>query len=160
MKIRVVIVLAVLSLGAWLIRAAEESRGSSPATPVFAKLGDARWEKILPDLGPASPEICILRVDPATQATQLLVRSTRGIHIRKHWHTANEVHMLIKGTATLACGDNKAELTPGGYNYMPAKMQHEAWLSADSLTFITVDSAWDIHWVEGAPTASDLMEDR
>src|SRR3954465_12756009 len=114
MKIRLLSVLLVLLLGGLLIRAAEESHGASSATPVFAKLADAKWEKILPDLGAASPEICILRVDPTTQATQLLIRSTKGIHIRKHWHTANEVHMLIKGTATLACGDKKADLTPGG----------------------------------------------
>jgi len=29
-------------------------------------------------------------------------------------------------------------------------------LPAGSLTFITVDGAWDINWVEGPPTAADL----
>ena len=27
-----------------------------------------------------------------------------------------------------------------------------------SITFITVDAAWDLNWVEGAPTAADLMK--
>jgi hypothetical protein len=34
-----------------------------------------------------------------------------------------------------------------------AHQSHEAWLPAGSLTFITVDSEWDVNWVEGPPTA-------
>ena len=155
MKTKALLLALALSLGAYLIQAADENHSSTGA-PLFTKLADAKWDKILPDLGENSPEICILRVDPTTKATQLLIRSPKAIHIRKHWHTANETHTLIQGTATLACGDNKAELGPGGFNYMPAKMVHEAWLSAGSLTFITVDSAWDVNWVEGPPTSADL----
>lgn len=124
--------------------------------PIFKKLSDLKWDKILPDLGESSPEICVLRVDPKTQATQLLIRTPKAIHVRKHWHTANETHTMINGTATLACDGKRAEIGPGGFNYMPAKMVHEGWLPAGSLTFITVDAAWDINWVEGPPTAADL----
>ena len=129
---------------------------ANSAEPIFKKLSDLKWDKILPDLGESSPEICILRVDPKTQATQLLIRTPKAIHVRKHWHTANESHTMINGTATLACEGKRVEIGPGGYNYMPAKMVHEAWLPANSLTFITVDSAWDINWVEGPPTSADL----
>ena len=124
--------------------------------PIFKKLSDLKWDKILPDLGENSPEICILRVDPKTQATSLLIRTPKAIHVRKHWHTANESHTMINGTATLACEGKRVEIGPGGYNYMPAKMVHEAWLPVGSLTFITVDGAWDINWVEGPPTSADL----
>jgi quercetin dioxygenase-like cupin family protein len=139
-----------------------DSSSESPAalagvtTPEFKNLSDLKWDKILSDLGSDSPEICILHVDPKTQATQLLIRTPKAIHVRKHWHTANESHTLIKGTATLACDGKKIELAEGGYNFMPAKMVHEAWLPSGSLTFITVDSAWDINWVEGPPTRADL----
>jgi mannose-6-phosphate isomerase-like protein (cupin superfamily) len=126
--------------------------------PEFKNLSDLKWDKILPDLGENSPEICVLHVDPKTHATSLLVRTSKAIHIRKHWHTANESHTMITGTAVLACDSKKGELAPGGFNFMPAKMVHEAWLPANSLTFITVDAAWDINWVEGPPTAADLTE--
>jgi len=63
---------------------------------------------------------------------------------------------MINGTAMLACDGKRAEIGPGGFNFMPAKMVHEAWLPANSLTFITVDSAWDVNWVEGPPTTVDL----
>lgn len=138
-----------------VVQSATPAAGDGRA-PEFKNLSDLKWDKILPDLGADSPEICILHVDPKTQATSLVIRTPKAIHVRKHWHTANETHTMIKGTATLACDGKKFELAPGGFNFMPAKMVHEAWLPSDSLTFITVDGAWDINWVEGAPTQADL----
>src|SRR5437867_13349048 len=106
----------------------------APAQPMFMKLQDVKWEKILPDLGEMSPEIAILRVDPKTQATQLLIRTPKGIHVRKHWHTANETHTMISGKAIFECERKRMELGPGEFNFMPAKMVHEAWLPKGSLT--------------------------
>ena len=132
------------------------SPGAAVNAPEFKNLSDLKWDKILPDLGADSPEISILHVDPKTHATSLLIRTPKAIHVRKHWHTANESHTMIKGSGVLACDGKRFELAPGGFNFMPAKMVHEAWLPANSLTFITVDGAWDINWVEGPPTAADL----
>jgi mannose-6-phosphate isomerase-like protein (cupin superfamily) len=115
-----------------------------------------KWDKILPELGEGSPEIAILRIEPATRATQLWVRTPKAIHVRKHWHSANETHTMILGTAIFECDGQRAEIGPGGFNFMPARMVHEAWLPAGSLTFITVDSEWDVNWVEGPPTAADV----
>lgn len=131
----------------------------SPAVPpIFLKYADFRWDKILPELGADSPKICILHMDPTTHATQLMIRTPSAIHVRKHWHRANETHTMIAGTATFACDGKRIELGPGSFNFMPARMVHEAWLSAGSITFITVDAVWDLNWVEGAPTAADLMK--
>jgi mannose-6-phosphate isomerase-like protein (cupin superfamily) len=126
--------------------------------PTFQDMGQAQWKKMLPDLGDASPEIAILHVDPNTHATQLLIRSPQALHVRKHWHSANETHTMIMGTATFGCDGKKVELGPGGFNYMPARMVHEAWTSAGSVVFITVDGPWDVNWVEGAPTSADLIQ--
>ena len=152
---------ATIALAAFLIAtgttmAAETA--PAPAQPMSMKLQDAKWAKILPDLGEMSPEMAILRVDPKTQATQLLIRTPKGIHVRKHWHTANETHTMISGRGIFECEGKRMELGPGDFNYMPAKMVHEAWLPAGSLTFITVDSAWDVNWVEGPPTAADVTK--
>jgi len=126
--------------------------------PIFAKYDDLKWSKILPDLGDSSPEISILHVDPKTQATKLMIRTPKAIHVRKHWHSANETHTILQGIAILACDGKKSELGPGSFNYMPAHMIHEAWLPANSLTFITVDGAWDVNWIEGPPTTADLTK--
>jgi len=126
--------------------------------PVFKNYQDLHWDKILPDLGADSPEICILQVDPKTQATKLLIRTPTAIHVRKHWHSANETHTMILGTASFGHDGVRVEQGPGSFNFMPAKMVHEAWTPAGSLTFIAVDGAWDVNWVEGPPTAADLTK--
>ncbi len=161
MKIRfslwILLVLALLGLTNIGAQTTELTSATSDG-PIFKNLADLKWDKIIPDLGEISPEICFLRVDPKTHATSLLIRTSKAIHVRKHWHTANESHTMISGKAILACEGKRAELSPGGFNYMPAKMVHEAWLPANSLTFITVDGPWDVDWVEGPPTAADLTK--
>jgi mannose-6-phosphate isomerase-like protein (cupin superfamily) len=138
----------------------EPAHGAKADMPqaIFKNYKDLKWEKIIPDLGEGSPEICILHMEPKTKATKLLIRTPKGIHVRKHWHTANETHTVIIGTAVFACEGKRIEQGPGSFNYLPAKMVHEAWLPAESLTFITVDGAWDVNWVEGTPTAADLIK--
>lgn len=147
-----------LSEGGTATNEAKPDTAGDASAAIFKNLSDIKWGKILPELGADSPEISILHVDPKTQATKLLIRTSSAIHIRKHWHTANETHTLITGTAAFACDGKRVEMGPGSFNYMPAKMIHEAWLPANSLTFITVDGAWDVNWVEGPPTAADLTK--
>ena len=133
--------------------------GSAVVPPmIFSNYKDLKWKKILADLGESSPEICILRIDPKTQATSLLIRAPKGIHVRKHWHSANETHTIIFGTQVFACEGKRIEQGPGSFNYMPAKRVHEAWLPAGALVFITVDNAWDVNWIEGQPTVADLTK--
>ena len=117
---------------------------------------DLKWQPIVPELGADSPQVSILRVDPKTQATQLLIRMPKQMHVPMHWHSANETHTVIKGTMVFEHEGQRHELGPGGFNYLPARMHHQAWSSDDALVFITVDSAWDINWVRGPPTRSDL----
>lgn len=148
---------AVSGRGAETWEAAQGATADMPQA-LFRNYQDFKWDKILPDLGENSPEICILGVDLKTQATKLMIRAPKGIHVRKHWHSANETHTVILGTFVFACEGKRIEQGPGSFNYMPARMVHEAWLSAGSLVFITVDGAWDVNWVEGPPTAADLAK--
>jgi mannose-6-phosphate isomerase-like protein (cupin superfamily) len=159
--LRIIVLVAAIAWSGHVRAEATAKPPSTPTnaqTPLFIPLEQVKWERIVPDLGEASPEIAILRVEPATRATQLLIRTPRAIHVRKHWHSANETHTMILGTATFECEGHRAELGPGGFNYMPARMVHEAWLSAGALTFITVDGEWDNNWVEGPPTSADLLQ--
>jgi hypothetical protein len=52
---------------------------------------------------------------------------------------------MIIGKATFGCEGHKVELGPGGFNYMPARMVHEAWTTPGSVVFITVDGPWDVN---------------
>ena len=138
----------------------ETAQGATADVPqaLFRNFQDFKWDRMLPDLGENSPEICILGVDPKTQATKLMIRGPKGIHVRKHWHSANETHTVVLGTFVFACEGKRIEQGPGSFNFMPAKMVHEAWMSAGSMVFITVDGAWDVNWVEGPPTSADLTK--
>src|SRR6185503_6002140 len=115
----VVVGMVTLIVGARAPEAKESGHqaGSNNPEPVFAKYDDYKWAKILPDLGDSSPEICILHVEPKTQATKLMIRTPKAIHIRKHWHSANETHTMIRGSALFACDGKKSELGAGSFNY-------------------------------------------
>ena len=119
---------------------------------------DLKWQRIVPELADRSPEIVILRVDPTTQATQLMIRVPKNTHVPKHWHTANETHTIMRGTFIIECEGKRVELGPNSFNYVPSKMAHEAWSKPeeDTLLFITVDGAWDINWVGGPPKPEDF----
>ncbi len=130
---------------------AQSAAGDVAARHMSAKFEDLKWEKILPAFGDDSPEIAILRVDPKTQATQLLIRNPKKIHVTRHWHSANETHTILRGNMVFECDGKREELGPGSFNYIPKKMIHQAWLPDDGLVFITVDAAWDINWVDGPP---------
>jgi quercetin dioxygenase-like cupin family protein len=152
----------LMMIGAAVGAPATETKGSAGGKmagapqAAFKNFQDLKWGKILPALGANSPEICILAVDPKTHATKLMIRIPKGIHVRKHWHSANETHTVILGKQVFGCDGKRVEQGPGSFNYLPAKMVHEAWLPTGSLVFITVDGAWDVNWVEGPPTAADL----
>src|SRR5438270_11011395 len=120
MKIKTALLITSLLLS--IVSTASRAQSPSPANqPIFQKLDDAKWNKILPDLGDNSPQICILHIDPDTHATQLLIRTPKAIHVRKHWHAANETHTMVKGTAVLACEGKRAEIGPGGFNFYAGK---------------------------------------
>ena len=63
---------------------AQTAAGDVATRYMSAKFQDLKWEKILPAFGDDSPEIAILRVDPKTQATQLLIRNPKKIHVTRH----------------------------------------------------------------------------
>ena len=122
--------------------------------PMFVKYRAVRWERIFPKLGVRSPEISILHVDPVSHVTQLMIRVPRDFHVSKHWHSANETHTIVSGAFVMDSAGKRVELGPGSFNYMPAKMVHEAWTKPNegAVLFITVDGTWDVNFVEGPPT--------
>jgi mannose-6-phosphate isomerase-like protein (cupin superfamily) len=152
---------ATLMLFAAALGASQSHSDGTPAAggasqAMSARYEDLKWQTMVPELGNDSPQISILRVDPKSSATQLLIRTPKKMHVPMHWHSANETHTMIQGTAVFEHEGKREELGPGGFNYIPAKMQHQAWTSEGSVVFITVDGAWDVNWVGNPPTKADL----
>ena len=141
-------------LAALVLRGSAYQADKSPtAAPQYSsvKFEDLKWQKIFPDWGADSPEIAILRVDPKTQATQLLIRNSKAMHIPRRWHSANETHTILSGTWVFECNGKRDELGPASFNYIPSKMVHQAWAPDNGMLFISVDAAWDLNWVNGPP---------
>ncbi len=158
LSVKILVLLNVLPLIAVPFAASPENRSSQAAVPHYfsVDIRNIQWQKIVPELGVDSPEIAILRVDPQTQATHLLIRNPRKMHVPSHWHSANETHTVLAGTMVFECEGKRDVLVPGSFNFIPAKMVHQAWLPDGGLVFITVDSSWDVNWVTGPPTSSDV----
>jgi quercetin dioxygenase-like cupin family protein len=148
--------LAAASMGVVMSGVAPLRRQAPPAKPpdpadraLYVPARDIKWERIAPEAGEWSPEIAILHIAPGTKATELMIRVPKGQHVTPHWHTANETHTILSGTFLMECDGQKAELGPGSFNYMPARMVHQAWTKPDegALLFITVDGAWDVNFL-------------
>jgi mannose-6-phosphate isomerase-like protein (cupin superfamily) len=142
-----------------LLASQDKDASSDAKKAVSADYEDLKWQAIVPELGGDSPQISILRVDPKTSATQLLIRTPKKMHVPMHWHSANETHTMILGTAVFEHEGKRDKLGPGGFNYIPAKMRHQAWTSEGSVVFITVDGAWDVNWAGNPPSKNDLGQD-
>jgi quercetin dioxygenase-like cupin family protein len=114
---------------------------------------DVHWDRMMPDLGEGSPMISILHKDPKTGATQVLIRVPKDFHVTPHWHSANETHTVLQGAFVMECMGKRETLEEGGFNYMPARMIHEAWTTEKkgALLFITVDGPWDVNFVADPP---------
>ena len=118
---------------------------------MFKNFNDLKWEKTNPELGDNSQEIAILHVNPITKATELFIRAPKNYHVGRHWHTSNETITVIRGTFIVGHdgSEERMELTPGNYAYMPAKMIHDAWTKDEGATFfITVDGPFDVTFVK------------
>ncbi len=83
----------------------------------------------------------------------MLVWLPRNFQVPEHWHSASERHYILQGKLTMQCPIGQAELTPGSFNFMPARMPHEASTGEeDCLLINAVDSAWDVNWTGAGPT--------
>ena len=138
------------------VEQSQANTGVTSAQAMNTDFKELKWQTIVPELGADSSQISILRVDPKSQATPLLIRLPKRMHVPTHWHSANETHTIIRGSWVFEHDRERHKFGPGGFNYIPAKMALQGWASDDSLVFITVDGAWDINWVDGPPSKADL----
>jgi quercetin dioxygenase-like cupin family protein len=118
--------LASLLLLIAVLGAAQTNSGGTPATSgasqaMSARYEDLMWQTMVPELGNDSPQISILRVDPKTNATQLLIRTPKKMHVPIHWHSANETHTMIQGTAVFEHEGKREQLGPGRLQLHPGQ---------------------------------------
>jgi quercetin dioxygenase-like cupin family protein len=123
---------------------------------VMKNRGDMRWEKMLPELGTDSPLYAILRVDPVSKATTLMIKFPVAIHIPRHTHEKSETHIILGGAHIFEHGGKHYDVKEHGYIYMPGKFEHEAWVPAGSEAVIILEDGRKVDWLESGPTVKDV----
>jgi quercetin dioxygenase-like cupin family protein len=89
--------------------------------------------------------------NPDTGPSMFLLKAPAGCRIAAHYHTAEEVLVVIRGKVwTEMKGMHGSMLTAGGIAVMPAKAVH--WFSCSGkdpcLMIVTFNQKYDIVWTE------------
>ncbi len=113
-------------------------------TVVLKNHNDLKWEQMLPELKLDSPRYSILRVDPKTKATTLMIDFPKSIYIPKHTHKKGETHIILGGSHLFEHAGKKYAVKENGYIYMPGKFVHEAWVPAGSKAVIILEDGWKV----------------
>lgn len=121
--------------------------------PRFLLPDEMQWRRLVPEMGEGSPKLSVVHHDARTKATAMLIWTPANFHVPRHWHTGGEKHMVVRGAFIMECGGRRVVMTPGTFNYLPARTVHQAWTPADSdcLLYTDVDSLWDINWLDPPP---------
>jgi mannose-6-phosphate isomerase-like protein (cupin superfamily) len=121
--------------------------------PIFFLPDEMEWKRIIPQMGDESPKLAVVRHDQQTGSTSMLIWTPPNFHVPRHWHTGSEKHMLVRGIFIMECEGKRVVMTPGTFNYLPARTVHQAWTppESDCLLFTDVDTVWDINWIDPPP---------
>jgi quercetin dioxygenase-like cupin family protein len=134
---------------------------NDPNETILRNSPDQKWELMLPELGKDSPRYTILRIDPATNATTLMIDFPSALHIPRHTHEKSETHIILRGSHLFENSDTgqRYDVRERGYFYMAGHIPHEAWVPAGSQAIIILEDGWKVNWLQGPPSAKDVGQD-
>jgi len=127
-------------------RAATRAVKQDAEQVISANASDYEWTPMVPQMGKSSPVITVLHEHSKTHSRQFEIRLPPNFHVPAHFHTANETHTVIEGRFVIEANGKRVALGPGGFNYTPGGIVHEAWTPQDTgaLIFVTVDGKYDL----------------
>lgn len=100
--------------------------------------------------------------DPSKEAATLLLRFAPGCLVPSHWHTPDEIIMMVSGTLRVEMkgSDKPAFMHGGDYASMPSKHVHNARCAgpAACMLFLYSTGAFDVHYVNAAGNEIPLSE--
>ena len=125
---------------------------------LWASLASLRWQKLMPELGVASPEGAMLCVNPDTKAAQIIYRQVKNAHHPRHSHSANATVVVLSGRMTVKT-DKTVDLGPGDFLYVPRETILETWTPADQgcMLLVTTDGPCSATWIDGTPAATAVL---
>jgi len=152
--------LGVLFCGAAMLIVAPAARAQAGDEPVMhshaaMKLG------ALPNV-PACVTGTSESGDPTKEAATLLLRFAPGCLVPSHWHTPDEIIMMVSGSLRVGMkgSDKPAFMHAGDYASMPSKHVHSARCSgpAACMMFLYSSGAFDVHYVDASGKEIPMSE--
>ena len=112
---------------------------------LLVPLAQLSWEPRTPVPGQA--QIAIVHVDSITHATQLYFKCPPKMHAVRHWHSANETNVIVRGSFVIQHdGGEKMTMGVGDMNWMPGRMIHQLWTDdEETIIFVSLDGPFDYH---------------
>ena len=140
-------------------RSSIRRRPASQARPLdamSARYDDLQWQPIVPELGadwPAGVDSARRSQDardPAADSHAEADARPDALAQRERDPYGDQGHDGLRARGPAARARARRLQLPSRPH------AHQAWSSDDALVFITVESGWDVNWVNGPPTRSDL----
>lgn len=158
MLARVTAVLLASLVGASYATAQEDVRNPRPErlTSVMLVPEGLKWEP--EHAAPDQSQIAIFHVDQKTGATELYFRLPPHFHAVRHWHSANETNVVVRGTFIIQHdGGERMTMIAGNSSVMPRRMVHQAWSEGEeTIVYVSLDGPWDYHAAKDSLPTSNL----
>jgi quercetin dioxygenase-like cupin family protein len=137
-KLLGILVLALFSASAWA-QFGDQMKVATTASNKFAAL------PVLPGCSP----LAVQNGDPSKGPLVVLLKAETGCVIPWHWHSANESLMFVHGKAKVEMKSGAPQtLGAGDYIYLPRKQVHQFTCITACTLFLSMDVAFDIHYVD------------
>ena len=151
-------VLLASLVGASYATAQEDVRNPRPErlTSVMLVPAGLKWEP--EHAAPGQSQIAIFHVDQKTGATELYFRLPPHFHAVRHWHSANETNVVVRGTFIIQHdGGERMTMIAGNSSVMPRRMVHQAWSEdEETIIYVSLDGPWDYHAATDSLPTSNL----
>jgi len=143
---------AALATAAEEKESAKSSEHATAQEHVLFTPSDLKWGDVPPSL-PAGGKMAVLEGDPTKKGLfTVRLQSPDGYKIMPHTHPSAEHVTVISGTLRIGMGSKFDEaaahdLPAGGYVSLPARMQHHAATSGETVVQITSMGPFQIKYV-------------
>jgi anti-sigma factor ChrR (cupin superfamily) len=127
--------------------------------PAPANADDMKWGAV-PNAFPPGAQIAVVSGDPFKEGLYVVrLKMPAGYKIPAHNHPTTEYVTVISGSFNIGMGDKLdaqkgVTLRPGGFAEAPAKMNHYAWSSGETIVQVHGQGPFAITYVNPADDPS------
>jgi anti-sigma factor ChrR (cupin superfamily) len=142
---------------AYLLFSGAMAMAQQMAMPMNAS--DLKWGPV-PNVLPAGAQIAVVSGDPFKDGLYVIrLKMPSGYRIPAHNHPTTEYVTVISGEFSLGMGDKldpkkSISLSAGGFAEAPAKMNHYAWTTGETIVQVHGQGPFAITYVDSADDPS------